>query len=1318
MGEPLSTTTSIIAVLQLTVTVINYLRGVKDASQDCKRLIGEVSAIRGLLTTLNETVDDAETSEEEWSSTIRLLAEQDSPLHQLKTALQELALRLEGAGAAKGLKKLSSSLQWPFKQGEVDKILKVIERQKSSLNLALANDHIALSQAIRDDTKAIRAEVSATKATVDAGFKVLEQERTNTAQDRILHWLTQVDPSLNHLAARKKHESGTGQWFIQGPEFKAWKESPNSLLWLHGKPGSGKTILSSSAIQDIEQENATKPKSAMAYFYFSFTDAQKQSFSNFLCSIIAQLCRQTSIPRLLEDLYSKHQPARPPSAALEAVLDFVLTDSKDAYIIMDALDECPKETDKQEREDVLQWVKTICSSSFDSLHLMITSRMQLDIEDALVPLLRQVPISIEASLIGEDIRKYVDSQIANDRRLKTLDDASKEFIRSKLVSGADGMFRWVFCQMEDLKKLKFMRARDVAATLNHLPKTLYETYDRILMAVDDRYYRDAFTVLQWLAFSARPLTLTELAETCIIDPRAEEQVDEENRFQARDILELLPGLITESFRTTEPWRSPLPKPSISEVRLAHFSVKEYLVSEHIRNGRASKYGLEETAAHKSIVEKCVAYIVHYSASEKTYSSTDLVRFPLLEYCSSEWYHHIGAIQSEEREVVEETVVVRLFTSRSIFEDWLQVHLPDTPWRVPFEHRIERDLDESPGSMLYHASFLGLDTIADRLLNRGAEFNAQGRFYITALQAASGQGHEKVVELLLNRGAEVNAQGGYYGTALQAASARGHEKVVELLLNRGAEVNVNAQGGRYDTALQAASGEGHEKVVEQLLNRGPEVNVNAQGGFYGTALQAASARGDEKVVELLLNRGAEVNANAQGKFYGTALQAASGQGQEKFVEPLFNWGAEVNAQGGEYGTALQAASARGHEKVVELLLNRGAEVNANAQGKFYGTALQAASGEGQEKVVELLLNRGAEVNANAQGGYYGTALQAASGQGQEKFVELLLNWGAEVNAQGGYYGTALQAASARGHEKVVELLLNRGAEVHAQGGYYGTALQAASREGHEKVVELLLGNRAKINAQGGCYGNALNAAAFSDKIAIMRLLGRHLIDWNAGDNQGRTALHIAARGGHLGAVNYLLDLGLNPETKDKKGDMSIHYAASGASAEVVRKLLDGQQLAFLQSITWTPLHWACRTGDFELVRLLLLNGANPKSVVATTDPPGQWTPLSIASFHQNRQLVSHEGQIIHKVIALQENQHNLQGSEVNTSLLGEEEESPKLVQVKKHGGYWCNGCLHYIYGPRFRCQSCLDFDYCFMCKLTSDLTHPGHTWDRTEPDKVA
>ena len=50
----------------------------------------------------------------------------------------------------------------------------------------------------------------------------------------------------------------------------------------------------------------------------------------------------------------------------------------------------------------------------------------------------------------------------------------------------------------------------------------------------------------------------------------------------------------------------------------------------------------------------------------------------------------------------------------------------------------------------------------------------------------------IAKLLIEKGADVNAQGGDYKTALHAASLRGHEAIARLLIEKGADVN--AHGG--------------------------------------------------------------------------------------------------------------------------------------------------------------------------------------------------------------------------------------------------------------------------------------------------------------------------------------------------------------------------------------------------------------------------------------------------------------------------------------------------------------------------------------------
>src|SRR6266487_3475108 len=67
----------------------------------------------------------------------------------------------------------------------------------------------------------------------------IADERTS----RVIEWYSVVDPSSNHVAAREKREPTTGTWLLESAEFVAWRNAPNSFLWLCGIPGCGKTVL-------------------------------------------------------------------------------------------------------------------------------------------------------------------------------------------------------------------------------------------------------------------------------------------------------------------------------------------------------------------------------------------------------------------------------------------------------------------------------------------------------------------------------------------------------------------------------------------------------------------------------------------------------------------------------------------------------------------------------------------------------------------------------------------------------------------------------------------------------------------------------------------------------------------------------------------------------------------------------------------------------------------------------------------------------------------------------------------------------------------
>ena len=155
---------------------------------------------------------------------------------------------------------------------------------------------------------------------------------------------------------------------------------------------------------------------------------------------------------------------------------------------------------------------------------------------------------------------------------------------------------------------KCLKIDALRKALKYLPKTLDETYARILLSIDEEYSQDAFRILQWLVYSARPLRIEELVEVVAIDTERS-QFNPENRLpDPRDLLTICSSLVTIVAVTAEDDNGASHK--TTELRLAHFSVKEYLISDHIRNGLPFKYDIQ-SRAEEEIAQTCLTYLLHF-----------------------------------------------------------------------------------------------------------------------------------------------------------------------------------------------------------------------------------------------------------------------------------------------------------------------------------------------------------------------------------------------------------------------------------------------------------------------------------------------------------------------------------------------------------------------------------------------------------------------------------------------------------------------------------------------------------------------------------
>ncbi|KAF1964672.1 hypothetical protein BU23DRAFT_491814, partial [Bimuria novae-zelandiae CBS 107.79] len=78
---------------------------------------------------------------------------------------------------------------------------------------------------------------------------------------------------------------GTGQWFLNAPEFARWLGVPKGTLFCPGIPGAGKTMVAVIAINHLL--NSAQSSSVRAtYVYYNYKTQEEQDASSMLAAIV------------------------------------------------------------------------------------------------------------------------------------------------------------------------------------------------------------------------------------------------------------------------------------------------------------------------------------------------------------------------------------------------------------------------------------------------------------------------------------------------------------------------------------------------------------------------------------------------------------------------------------------------------------------------------------------------------------------------------------------------------------------------------------------------------------------------------------------------------------------------------------------------------------------------------------------------------------------------------------------------------------------------------------------------------------------------
>lgn len=295
-------------------------------------------------------------------------------------------------------------------------------------------------------------------------------------------------------------------WILENDAYKQWSEDFQTLLWIRGDPGKGKTMLLCGIIDQLQE---LAPADSLCYFFFQATDSHLNNASSALRGLLHMLIsKQPSLLSYVRHEYNKSGKSIFEDSNSWIVLSQIFLDIlrdpsvRGLTLIVDALDECLIDLTK-----LLELIKQ--SSSSSRVKWLVSSRNETDVQNVLIYTENKSVVSLElnAESVSAAIRTYIYYKVDLLSKEKGYQRDTRDSIQEYLTNNADGTFLWVALACEMLKRAPSFDPRPKSAAY---PPGLENLYQRMMEKVVGDEFDWGRRILAISTVARRPLSIQEL----------------------------------------------------------------------------------------------------------------------------------------------------------------------------------------------------------------------------------------------------------------------------------------------------------------------------------------------------------------------------------------------------------------------------------------------------------------------------------------------------------------------------------------------------------------------------------------------------------------------------------------------------------------------------------------------------------------------------------------------------------------------------------------------------------------------------------------